>query len=73
LYREGYFISFIDVHPQSGEQVSGTVVLSDLAPEEDEYGFCEAIFMTARLLLQVLRHGSSTSSSDARRGSSPST
>jgi hypothetical protein len=33
---QGYFIPFIDVHLRSGEQVSRTVVLSDLAPEEGE-------------------------------------
>jgi hypothetical protein len=36
LRRRGYFILFIDVHLQSGEKVSGTVVLSDPAPGEGE-------------------------------------
>jgi hypothetical protein len=36
LRRRGYFIPFVDVHLRSGEQVSGTVVLSDPAPGEGE-------------------------------------
>jgi hypothetical protein len=36
LRRRGYFIPFVDVHLRSGEQVSGTVVLSELAPGEGE-------------------------------------
>jgi hypothetical protein len=36
LHRQGYFIPFVDVHLRSGEQVSGTVVLSDPAPGEGE-------------------------------------
>jgi hypothetical protein len=31
-----YFITFVDVHPRSGEQVFETIVLSDPAPGEDE-------------------------------------
>jgi hypothetical protein len=34
LRRRGYFILFIDVHLRLGEQVSGTVILSDPAPGE---------------------------------------
>jgi hypothetical protein len=36
LRRQGYFIPFVDVHMRSGEQVSGTVVLSDPALEDGE-------------------------------------
>jgi hypothetical protein len=36
LRHRGYFIPFVDVHLRSGEQVSGTVVLSDPTPGEDE-------------------------------------
>jgi hypothetical protein len=36
LRRQGYFISFIDMHLQLGEQVFGTIVLSDAAPGDDE-------------------------------------
>jgi hypothetical protein len=46
-----YFILFVDAHLQSGEQVSITVVLSDPALGEGEYGFWEVIFMTACSLL----------------------
>jgi hypothetical protein len=73
LRRQGYFTPFIDVHLWLGEQVSGTIVLNDPAPGEGTYGFWEAIFVTAHSLLQVHHHGSFTSSSDARQGSSPST
>jgi hypothetical protein len=41
--------------------------------ERGRITFWEAIFSTARSLHQVLHHGSSTSSSVSRRGSSPST
>jgi hypothetical protein len=34
LRHQGYFIPFVDVHLRSGEQVSGTVIISDLALEE---------------------------------------
>jgi hypothetical protein len=34
LRRQGYFILFVDVHLQSGEQVSRTIILSDPAPKE---------------------------------------
>jgi hypothetical protein len=64
LCRQGYFIPFTNVHPQSGEQVSETIILSD--PATGEGGFWEVIFMTAHSLLQVFHHGSSTSSSNAR-------
>jgi hypothetical protein len=36
LRYQGYFISFIDVHLQLGEQVFRTIVLSDPAPGEGE-------------------------------------
>jgi hypothetical protein len=36
LRRQGYFILFIDVHLQPGEQVSGTIVLSEPALGEGE-------------------------------------
>jgi hypothetical protein len=36
LCRQGYFIPFIDVHLRSGEQVSGTVVLSHPTSGEGE-------------------------------------
>jgi hypothetical protein len=36
LRRQGYFITFDDVYLQLGEQVSKTVVLNDLSPEESE-------------------------------------
>jgi len=36
LRRRVYFIPFVGVQLRSGEQVSGTVVLSDPAPEEGE-------------------------------------
>jgi hypothetical protein len=36
LRHQGYFISFIDMHSQLGEQVSRTIVLNDLAPGECE-------------------------------------
>jgi hypothetical protein len=54
LRRRGYFIPFVDVHLRSGEHVSGTVVISDLAPTEGEQGFREVIFATAHSLHQVL-------------------
>jgi hypothetical protein len=36
LRCQGYFILFIDVYLRSGEQVSGTIVLSNPTPGEDE-------------------------------------
>jgi hypothetical protein len=36
LCHQCYFIPFVDVHLRSGEHVSGTVVLNDLAPGEGE-------------------------------------
>jgi hypothetical protein len=36
LRRQGYFISFIDVHLRLGEQVTETVVFSDPAPGESK-------------------------------------
>jgi hypothetical protein len=39
LRRRGYIISFVDMHLRSGEQVSGTIVLSDPAPGESNKVF----------------------------------
>jgi hypothetical protein len=36
LHHQDYFIMFDDVHLQLGKQISGTVILSDPAPGEDE-------------------------------------
>jgi hypothetical protein len=36
LRRQAYFIPIVGVHLRPGEQVSGTVVLSDPAPGEGE-------------------------------------
>jgi hypothetical protein len=36
LRRRGYFIPFVDVYLRSGEQVSGTIVLTDPAPGDGE-------------------------------------
>jgi hypothetical protein len=36
LRRQAYFIPFIDMHLQSGEQVSETIVLTDPAPGDGE-------------------------------------
>jgi hypothetical protein len=36
LRRQDYFIPFVDVYLQPGEQVFGTIVLSDPAPGEGE-------------------------------------
>jgi hypothetical protein len=36
LRHRDYFISLVDVHLRSGEQVSGTIVLSDPAPGESK-------------------------------------
>jgi hypothetical protein len=36
LRRHGYFTPFVDVHSRSGEQVSGTIILSDATMGEGE-------------------------------------
>jgi hypothetical protein len=48
MRHQCYFISFIGVHLQSGEQVSRTIFLSDLHQERANKVFWEAIFANAQ-------------------------